>query len=74
MLDLSVLLTSNVVRVHVQQISREQVPWSVNGYVLRPSLKYFHLSSYNLQAHEKTLRTLSVRFLPDLIHLSLIKI
>ena len=73
MLDLSVLFKSNVVRVHVQQMSSEQVAWSVDNYVGNHPLMYLHLSSYNLQGHVKNLSRLLFKNLPDLIHLSLIK-
>ena len=71
MLDLAVLFRSKVVRVHVQQTSSDQVTWSVDDeiYPCR-SLKYLHLSSYSLQAHEKTLTALSKGKLPNLSHLS----
>ena len=74
MLDLAVLFRSKVVRVHVQQTSSDQVTWSVDDEIYPcPSLKYLHLSSYSLQAHEKTLTALSKGKLPNLSHLSFVK-
>ena len=74
MLDLAVLFRPKVVRVHVQQTSSDQVTWSVDDEI-NPclSLKYLHLSSYSLQAHEKTLTALSKGKLPNLSHLSFVK-